>query len=83
MWQDIVIAVGSWVFIVALIPTLFSKHKPQVITSMLTGGILAVYAVVYGTMGLWVSVLPVDPVMTLLAAVWFVIGMQGIRRHRE
>ena len=38
-----VLSVGSWIFIVALIPSLFGKDKPPITTSMLTGGVLLIY----------------------------------------
>ena len=71
-WQDIVLAVGSWIFIFALFPSLFSKDKPPVSTSVLTGSVLLIYTVVYFTLHLWLSVASTG----LLAVAWLALGAQ-------
>ncbi|OGG47253.1 hypothetical protein A2671_02625 [Candidatus Kaiserbacteria bacterium RIFCSPHIGHO2_01_FULL_49_13] len=55
LWQDIVITVGQWIFLVALIPSIRSTDKPAFWTSVMTGGILLVFGLTYATMGLWYS----------------------------
>jgi len=71
-WQDYVLTAGSWVFIIALIPTLRGKEKPQILTSVVTGCILVVYASVYATLGLWLSVISTS----VLALSWFTLAVQ-------
>ena len=71
-WQDIVLAVGAWVFIVALLPALFSKDKPPVSTSVLTGGILAVYVVVNVTLHLLLNAFSTG----ILSICWLTLGAQ-------
>ncbi|MBI2076395.1 MAG: hypothetical protein HYT72_04060 [Candidatus Aenigmarchaeota archaeon] len=72
LWQDIVLTIGSWIFIVALIPTLRGKEKPQLSTSIVTGTVLLVYAFVYATLGLWISVISTSA----LALAWLVLAVQ-------
>ena len=37
----------------ALLPSIFSKHKPSVYTSVSTGTILGIFAVVYFSLDMW------------------------------
>lgn len=55
IWQDYVIMIGGFIFSIALLPALFSKEKPPRITCFLTGGILAIYVVVFISLELWLS----------------------------
>lgn len=55
IWQDIVLMVGGFGFAVALVPALRAKEKPPKRTSGVTGGILLVFAITYGTLGLWLA----------------------------
>jgi hypothetical protein len=71
-WQDIVLSVGSWIFIIALLPSLLGKDKPPVSTSLLTGGILLVYVLVYLTLHLWLSVAST----AILGIAWLALGAQ-------
>ncbi len=78
VWQDIVLAIGSWVFIIALIPSIKGKEKPPISTSIVTGCILAVYAFVYATLGLEASVLSTG----FMALAWFTLAVQKMRKKR-
>jgi len=71
-WQDIVLSVGAWVFVIALLPSIFGKDKPPVSTSFLTGGILLVFACVYFTLHLWLSMSSTG----VLALAWLWLGVQ-------
>ena len=71
-WQDIVLSVGSWIFIIALFPSLLGKDKPPVSTSFLTGGILLIYALTYITLHLWLSIASTG----ILALAWLWLGVQ-------
>lgn len=77
-WQDIVLSVGSWVFIAALIPTILGTEKPALSSSVLTGLVLAVFAGVYGSLGLWTSALSA----AALSAGWWVLAWQKYRAGR-
>ena len=75
-WQDIVLTIGSWIFIIALIPTLRDREKPQLSTSVVTGTVLLVYAFVYATLGLWISVVSTSA----LAIAWLVLALQKMKQ---
>ena len=77
-WQDIVLSVGSWIFIIALVPSLVGKDKPPVSTSFLTGIILLVYVGTYSTLHLWLSMASTG----LLGVAWLVLGFQKIRSEK-
>jgi hypothetical protein len=51
-WQDLVFGVGSLVFIVALIPALFSEEKPPLSTSIPTSLVLISFSLTYATLDL-------------------------------
>lgn len=75
MWQDLVFAVGSVVFLVALLPAIFGRNKPPLSTSLLTGSVLAVYAWTQATLGLdWAA-----GNTALLAGGWGVLALQAFR----
>ncbi|MDO8620333.1 MAG: hypothetical protein Q7R64_03230 [bacterium] len=79
MWQDIVFSVGQWIFIIALIPSLLSKEKPALSTSLMTGTVLAVFAFTYSTLSLWTA-----SVSTVLSAgTWFVLAVQKYNSDRK
>lgn len=77
-WQDIVLSIGGYIFIAALIPSILSDDKPALSSSLFTGSILSVFAVVYGTLGLWSSAIST----ALLALTWLFLGWQKWRRSQ-
>ena len=77
-WQDWVFSIGSWIFIIALIPTIKGKDKPQLSTSLITGTILATFAVAYFTLELWLST--ISTIGTSLS--WFILAYQKFRQKR-
>ena len=72
VWQDFVFFIGQWIFIIALIPTLRAKEKPQISTSLVTAVTLAVFAVTYFTLGLWLSA----TASASIAGAWFILAVQ-------
>jgi len=77
MWQDIVLTVGSIILLLALFPSLLSKQKPAITTSLLTGAVLLVYAIVYASLSLWFSVLATS----ITGLLWFGMAAQKFRQH--
>jgi hypothetical protein len=78
MWQDFVLAAGSILFSVALIPSIASQNKPAWQSSLLTGTILAIFAIVYTTLHLWFSF-----ASTLVTAgLWYVLLYQALKLSR-
>lgn len=71
-WQDVVLAVGSWIFIIALVPSLVGKDKPPVLTSVMTGVVLLVYTFVYFTLHLRLSMVSTG----IMAIAWLALGAQ-------
>lgn len=73
-WQDIVLGAGSLILAAALLPSIFSKHKPALWTSVLTGAVLTTFAVTYSSLRLWYAA-----TTTLLTALlWFTLAVQRV-----
>ena len=51
-WQDVVLTIGQVIFIIALFPSILSKDKPALQTSMLTSAVAFSIAVVYLTLSI-------------------------------
>jgi len=72
IWQDWVFSIGSWIFVIALIPTIRGGSKPALSTSLLTGSILAIFAITYFSLELWLST--VSTIAT--ATSWYILAWQ-------
>jgi hypothetical protein len=71
-WQDHILAISFLMFNVALLPSVFSKHKPALSTSILTFVFLIPGLFVYISLSLWYSTL-----MTAInISLWGVLGAQ-------
>jgi hypothetical protein len=71
-WQDIVLSVSFLVFNIALLPSVFSKHKPALGTCILTFTFLIPGLFVYISLSLWYATL-----MTVINIVlWGILGIQ-------
>lgn len=69
---DLIFAIGSIVFILALIPSVRGEAKPDLKTSLTTGSVLAVFAITYFTISFWFA-----GITTLItAAMWFALAFQ-------
>ena len=79
VWQDLVLTTGSVLFIIALAPSVFSKDKPALTTSLLTGTVLAVYAVVYVTLSLWLTTVTVG----FTSLTWFILAYQKYTANKS
>lgn len=71
-WQDIVFSIGAWIFVIALLPSVFGKDKPALTSSLMTGSVLAIYALTYLTLSLWISAFSTS----LVALTWFTLAVQ-------
>lgn len=76
-WQDIVLAFGSLLFSLALIPTIRSKNKPALSTSLITFGVLIVFACTYATLSLWLSTISA----TINGCAWLILAIQKHTQH--
>ena len=79
MWQDIVFMSGGLMFSLALIPTIRAKEKPHWISSLLTGGILAIFSYAYATLGLYLAC----GATVATSIVWLIILVQALRRKNR
>jgi hypothetical protein len=74
IWQDWTMMVGSFVFALALLPSVLSKEKPAVSSSIITGTTLLVFTVCYATMNLWLSF----STSLLTVIMWYILAIQKI-----
>jgi hypothetical protein len=73
MWQDIVISIVQWIFLLALIPSIrHPEHKPALWSSLMTGSLLCVLGVTFWTLGLLSAIISSFAV----ASGWFVLAWQ-------
>jgi hypothetical protein len=78
-WQDIIIAGGQWIFLLALLPSIFGKDKPALTTSILTSVVLAILAFSYATLSLWISTISA----MLVSSAWLTLAVQKYRINRH
>jgi hypothetical protein len=77
-WQDLVLTIGQFCFIAALLPSLLGKDKPASATSLMTGTVLVAFCVVNLSLELYFAAATV----ALTALVWYILAFQVIlRRH--
>lgn len=79
LWQDWVLTGGLIIFAFALLPSLFSKDKPALSTSLMTGITLSVFSFVYLTLSLWISA-----ITTIITGVlWLTLAVQKILSNKK
>lgn len=74
-WQDWVLAITVAAFNAALIPSVFGKDKPRLVTSVLTASFMLPQAVVFLSLSLWYSF----AMACLSALLWTVLAIQKSR----
>lgn len=80
MWQDWVVSILQWVFILSLLPTVFhATQKPPVSTSLLSGIGLIILSATYFTLDLTVSTFS----SFLLGTLWIVVAYQRYRLNTK
>jgi hypothetical protein len=70
---------GSIIFAVALIPSVTSKEKPALSTSLPTGVVLLIFALTYVTLSLWFSAASTAATGIL----WLTMAAQKYRQLRS
>lgn len=75
-WQDIVLSIGSVVFLAALIPSVAGKDKPAFVTSLLTGCVLVVFTITYASLSLKYTTLTTG----LSALLWLILAAQKAKQ---
>jgi len=78
-WQDIIFSIGSWIFAIALIPSILSKDKPALSSSLLTASLLTVYVPTYASLGLTVSAISGGSV----ALAWWILAYQKWQSNKN
>jgi len=77
--QDYILTIGSLIFIIALIPSVLSEHKPALSTSVSTMAVLYVFAGVYVSLHLWLTT-----VTTFLSGtMWAILAVQKWRQTKS
>jgi hypothetical protein len=76
-WQDIVLGIGSFIFAVALIPSVMSEHKPALWTSILSFVVLVVFVITYASLSLWYATFST----TLTALLWGILMLQKLMKN--
>jgi hypothetical protein len=78
VWQDIIFSSGSFILLIALIPTILGKQKPEVSTSIVTGIILGAFSYSYYTLDLVFS----SFITGLNSLAWFVLAFQRFKKNQ-
>jgi hypothetical protein len=79
LWQDYVLTAGSLVFSIALVPAVLAKDKPPLSTSVPTFFFLYLFAFVYSTLSLWISMCTT----ILTGTLWLILALQKYREKAE
>jgi len=79
MWQDTVISIGQVIFLLALLPSIFSKNKPAWGTSFLTALILSIFAFTFWTLSLKWGMISSG----MVALGWWVLFFQALALPRR
>ena len=74
-WQNILFTTGAIVFAISLFPSILSKDKPALATSLLSGIMLMLFAIAYATLRFWTSALS----NAVLSFLWLILAFQ---KHR-
>ncbi len=78
-WQDLVITIGQIIFSIALLPMVFSKDKPALVSSLVTGVVLIIFALTYITLSLWFAA----GMTTITGIIWFILAYQKYYTHKK
>lgn len=78
-WQDIVIAVGTVIIVLGVLPSIFSDDKPALATCAITATIVFIFALTFLTLELWFTA----TVNLANTTVWTILTVQQIRRRHR
>lgn len=78
-WQEVVLAVGQILFLVALIPSILTDDKPEIWTSLMTGAVALSISITYLTLHIKLA-----SVMAFLNFVaWGILAVQKFRQPKR
>jgi hypothetical protein len=75
-WQDFVLATSTFAFNLALLPSVFGKHKPALGTCILTSVFLTANVAVYFSLSLWYAAI----MASINLCLWTTLLIQVYRR---
>jgi hypothetical protein len=75
MWQDYVFLVGGIIADIALVPMIFHKNKPPLMTSIPTFVIIIAYCFCYATLNLRFATI----IAAITGLIWGILAIQRIR----
>lgn len=78
-WQETVLTLGQIIFIAALLPSIFSKDKPEIWTSIVTGLVALSISITYLT--LHIPFAAVSAFFNFVA--WSVLATQKFHQMRQ
>ncbi|MDP9211836.1 MAG: hypothetical protein M3N59_01005 [bacterium] len=78
-WQDIVLSAGSVMFIIALVPSILSRDKPAMATSLMTSLVLIGFTVTYASLELWFTTI----ITIITVALWLTLFVQKLLAKRR
>lgn len=78
-WQDLVITFGQIIFSLALLPMIFSKDKPSLISSIVTGLVLMIYVLTYITIQFWFGA----AMTAVTGAIWLILAYQKYQLEKK
>lgn len=77
-WQDVVLFVGGFVLAGGIVPAIRGAEKPPFATTLTLVVMLAIFVVVFVTLGLWLTAASV----LLQGSLWAVVLVQTFQRRR-
>lgn len=77
-WQDLILTIGNVIFIIALVPSILSKDKPAILTSILSFLVLMSFAGVYVSLSLWASAV----FIFITSILWLILAIQKYNSNR-
>lgn len=77
--QDLILTLGSLVFVIALMPSIVSKNKPALSTSTLTSLVLFIFAGVYISLHLWFAAFTTS----LTGTQWLILAVQKYKQSKQ
>lgn len=78
-WQDIVIGVVQFCYIIALVPTIRGKNKPELVTSAMNVVLVMIVTFCLLTLRLWLSALSAFGV----GLTWGVLAVQRLTLSKK
>jgi hypothetical protein len=71
-WQDFIFTAGNIIFALALIPSILSKNKPAISTSLITGIMIYIFSLSYFSLTLWFSAIA----SFISGSLWLILALQ-------